>query len=79
MNLLDYLMQHLGQPIPKLRVISALGNLGTVEVVTWKKFPENSSLRDEIDEENSWVSIKWDNGNYTDQSIDLLSQVEVKS
>ena len=76
-SLTEYLLKHIGEEIPRLRVLSALKTPGTVEVVTWNRFPENSSFRGMIDEENSWVSIKWDNGNYSDNTVEMLTQIVV--
>jgi hypothetical protein len=79
MTLFNYLMENTGKYIPKLRVLSAKGILGTVKQVTWNKFSLFSIYQDEIDEESSWASIQWDNGNYSDQTIDQLASIKVIS
>jgi len=81
MNLERYLNQYLGQPIGKLAVTSAIGTPGFVQKVEWNNFPSSSHLSHEIDIENSWVTIWWDNGNRdgdTVDTVDNMTHVTVK-
>lgn len=79
MNLTQYLLERKGQPIDPVRVIAAHGRFeGTVEKVVWNNFPEHSKIPDEIDIERSWVTIRWDNGSESYNSVDFMQNVMVK-
>jgi len=71
----EYLLNHLGQEIPKIAVISAVGTPGIVENVTWNIFPRHGTLDQEYNLEESLVKIRWENGQEDITSVDDLSHV----
>lgn len=74
-SLEEYLLNHLGQDIPKLAVISAVGTPGIVENVTWNIFPRHETLDQEYNIEECLVTIRWENGEKDITSVDCLSHV----
>lgn len=78
LNLMQYLNRHLGEPIGKLAVISAVGTPGFVQKVEWNHFPSTCELLHEIDIEKSWVTILWENGKDSVDSVDNMIHIGVK-
>lgn len=73
MTLEQYLMKRLGNEIPRIEVLSANKQVkGIVESVVWNRLPNK-----DFDIERSWVTIKWENGNETHNSVDFMDKVTV--
>jgi len=69
----QYLIKHIGEDIPQIEVLSANKQVtGIVKSVVWNRFPNK-----DFDIERSWVTIEWENGDESWNSVDFMDKVTV--
>lgn len=77
----QHLMWNIGRAYCPLAVISAVGTRGVVTKIEWNRFAQTpdilreNPLENEYDIEDSWVTIQWNNGADSYDSVDNMRHI----